>query len=185
MSDREHDGGEPSSAIPYVAPASLRALLRESTLPVLVSFDSPPLEAVMPDLGALASTFAGQLRVLRVNVVNAPELAEAFKVRSIPTLLLFKDGRPIDFVVGTVPTRFVAGTVGRVLGILPNEGGTWTRGQGCGLTRRNGQERSRGDRGDPARDWWIALGARRARSLRPRCLAGRRPVSSVGPCPQS
>jgi thioredoxin-like negative regulator of GroEL len=70
-----------------------------------------------PLLGQLAEAWAGRLRVVQVNVAAAPELAARFKVRAVPTLLIFKKGVPVEFIVGTVPSRFVLETVCKALGV--------------------------------------------------------------------
>jgi len=103
--------------IPSVTPASFDQIVVESPIPVLVSFQAPWSTVMVPLLDRLTETFAGQLRVVHVNVVDYPELAARFKIRAVPTLLIFKDGMPIEFIVGTVPTRFIFETVCKVLGV--------------------------------------------------------------------
>lgn len=106
-----------SERIPSVTPESFDEIVVESPIPVLVSFQAPWSKAMVPLLGRLAETFAGQLRVVHVNVVVYPELAARFKIRAVPTLLIFKGGLPIEFIVGTVPTRFIFETVCKALGV--------------------------------------------------------------------
>ena len=58
---------------------------------------------VSPALEALARQFANRIKLVKVNVDNAPGLSRRFDVQSIPTLLLFKDGEPKARLVGAKP----------------------------------------------------------------------------------
>ena len=100
-----------------VTPESFDKLVIESPIPVLVSFHTPWSEAMVPPYGRLAEAFAGHVRVVAVNIVTHPELAARYKIRVVPTLLVFKGGVPVEFIVGTVPNRFVLETVEKALGI--------------------------------------------------------------------
>jgi|SoiMetStandDraft_2_1073263.scaffolds.fasta_scaffold53534_1 thioredoxin 1 len=62
-----------------------------------------PCRAVAPVLEAVALEQAGQVVVGKVNVDEQPALAARFSIRSIPTLLFFKNGVPVDTVIGAVP----------------------------------------------------------------------------------
>jgi thioredoxin-like negative regulator of GroEL len=74
---------------------------------------------MVPLLGKLAAALAGRLRVMRVNISADPDVAARFKIRAVPTLLVFKNGVPVEFIVGTVPSRFVFETVCKALGGHP------------------------------------------------------------------
>jgi thioredoxin 1 len=90
-----------------------------SPIPVLVNFETPWSKRMIPLLGQLAESFIGRLRVVQANISADPELARRFKIRAVPTLLIFKKGIPIEFIVGTVPSRFVFETVCKALGVCP------------------------------------------------------------------
>ena len=62
-----------------------------------------PCRAIAPALEAVAREQAGSVVVGKVNVDEQPALAARFSVRSIPTLLFFKHGVPVDTVIGAVP----------------------------------------------------------------------------------
>jgi thioredoxin-like negative regulator of GroEL len=54
-----------------------------------------------------------------VNISANSELATRFKIRAVPTLLIFQQGVPVEFIVGTVPPRFIFETVCKALGVSP------------------------------------------------------------------
>jgi thioredoxin 1 len=61
-----------------------------------------PCKAIAPTVEAIANEQVGKVRVGKLDVEAFPDTAGQFGVRAIPTLLLFKDGKPIDQVVGAV-----------------------------------------------------------------------------------
>ncbi len=78
----------------------------KSTVPVLVDFWAEwcmPCKMIAPAIDQLASDFAGKLKVGKVNVDQENELAGQHNIVSIPTLLVFKDGKVIRQKVGAVP----------------------------------------------------------------------------------
>ncbi|HEX7123296.1 MAG TPA: thioredoxin, partial [Gemmatimonadaceae bacterium] len=62
-----------------------------------------PCRMLSPMVDQVADAFAGRAKVVKVNVDQAPHAAQQNGVRSIPTLVFYKDGRPVDSVVGAVP----------------------------------------------------------------------------------
>ena len=78
----------------------------KSSVPVLVDFWAQwcgPCTMIAPVIDQLAAELQGKLKVGKVNVDEAPDLAGQFNVMSIPTLLVFKDGKPVDQIVGAMP----------------------------------------------------------------------------------
>ena len=62
-----------------------------------------PCRAIAPILEQLATAYAGQMRIAKMDVDAHPKTPMRFNVRSIPSLLFFKDGKHVDTVVGLVP----------------------------------------------------------------------------------
>ncbi len=74
--------------------------------PVLVDFWADwcvPCKMIAPMVDDLAKEFDGKIKFTKVDVDADPEIAASYGIRSIPTLLIFKGGKPADQVVGAVP----------------------------------------------------------------------------------
>ncbi|EJF91114.1 thioredoxin [Bartonella tamiae] len=74
--------------------------------PVVVDFWAEwcgPCKMIAPSLDEISSELAGKVKIAKVNIDENPELATQFGVRSIPTLLLFKNGEVASNMVGAVP----------------------------------------------------------------------------------
>ena len=78
----------------------------QSTTPVLVDFWAEwcgPCLRIAPIVEAIAEEYAGRLKVGKLNVDENPDLASRYGVMSIPTLMLFRGGEPVEFIVGLQP----------------------------------------------------------------------------------
>jgi len=91
--------------------ANFQAEVLDSDKPVLVDFWATwcgPCRIIAPVIEELAADFEGKAVVGKVDVDHNPQVAMNFGIRSIPTLLFFKDGQVVDQLVGTAPKRVLA-----------------------------------------------------------------------------
>ncbi|MFE9926118.1 thioredoxin family protein [Streptomyces sp. NPDC005774] len=87
-------------------------------LPVLVEFTAdwcPPCRQMAPVLSALAAEQGGRLKVVQLNVDANPATTNAYKVLSMPTFMVFRDGEPLRSMVGTRPKRRLLEELGEVI----------------------------------------------------------------------
>ena len=85
---------------------TFKTTIAGATTPVLVDFWAPwcgPCKAIAPILEELAEEFAGQLRIAKVNIDDNAEIATEHGIRAIPTMLLFKNGKLVEQIVGMLP----------------------------------------------------------------------------------
>jgi thioredoxin 1 len=75
-----------------------------------------PLPMVGPILDEIAKEYEGKLTVAKVNIDENPMTPTQFAVRGIPTMILFKDGKPVDTKVGRRPRSEMKAWVDRSLG---------------------------------------------------------------------
>jgi len=90
--------------------AVFEKFVARTELPVLVDFWAEwcgPCKTVAPVVEELAREHAGKLKVVKLNIDHFPLAASAYHVQSIPTLMLFKDGQPIERMVGALPKQAI------------------------------------------------------------------------------
>ncbi|MBQ0995987.1 thioredoxin family protein [Streptomyces nigra] len=91
-----------------VTDADFAAEVIGAELPVLVEFTAdwcPPCRQMGPVLGALAAEEGERLKVVQLDVDTNPLTTNAYKVLSMPTFLVFRDGEPVKAMVGARPKR--------------------------------------------------------------------------------
>ena len=102
-----------------VTDATFAAEVEHSPVPVLLDLWAPwcaPCRMVAPVVDELAHELAGRVRVAKLNVDENPATAARFQVRSIPTLLIFKDGKEAERIVGVQPKAAIVQRLQRVAG---------------------------------------------------------------------
>lgn len=106
------------SAATQVTDASFKQDVLESEIPVLVDFWAPwcgPCRMVAPVVDEIALQYEGQVKVVKLNTDENPNVASQYGIRSIPTLMIFKGGQRVDMVVGAVPKTTLANTLEKYL----------------------------------------------------------------------
>ena len=94
-----------------VSSADFDTQVLQSDVPVLVDFWAVwcgPCRRVAPEVDAVAEQMNGQARVFKVNVDEEPDLSGRYGIQSIPALLIFKDGKVVDQIVGAHPRSVIA-----------------------------------------------------------------------------
>ncbi len=89
-----------------VSDSEFEAQVLKSSEPVLVDFWAEwcgPCKMIGPMIDELAQVYAGKLKVVKLNIDKNPTTARQFAVRSIPMLMLFKDGKVHASQLGAVP----------------------------------------------------------------------------------
>jgi thioredoxin 1 len=89
-----------------------------ASVPVLIDFTAvwcPPCRAIAPHVEAVAAKYGDRLRVAKCDSDGNPALSARFDVRSLPTLLLFKDGQVVGQIVGAVPRARIEALIERIL----------------------------------------------------------------------
>jgi thioredoxin 1 len=90
----------------------------KSEVPVLVDFWAEwcrPCLAIGPSVEEVAKEFEGRAKVYKVDVDSNSELASEYGVMSIPALLVFKEGKVVDQMIGAGPKQAIAGLLERAL----------------------------------------------------------------------
>ena len=127
-------GGVPQCAncgakLPWLVDADRDSFATETTasVPVVVDFWAPwcgPCRMVSPAIERLAAANAGHMKVVKLNVDEAPDIGARYGVQSIPTLLLLRDGSEVDRVVGAPPEPQLKAWLTRHLSTAPGTAGT-------------------------------------------------------------
>ena len=97
---------------------NFQELVLDSDAPVMVDFWADwcgPCKMIAPAVHDLAMEYDGKLKVGKLDVDASPKVAMQYGIRSIPALIFFKDGQPVDQVIGAVPKGALQKKVDAVL----------------------------------------------------------------------
>ena len=90
----------------------------KSSVPVLVDFWAEwcaPCRLIAPIVDELATEYAGKVKIGKLNVDQNPQISMNYGIRSIPTLLIFKDGQAVEQLIGAVPKNTIVEKLNSVI----------------------------------------------------------------------
>ncbi|CAN1239509.1 Thioredoxin M-type, chloroplastic, partial [Linum grandiflorum] len=107
-----------TTEVAAVTEKSWQSLVIESETPVLVEFWAPwcgPCRMIHPVIDELAKQYAGKLKCYKLNTDDSPSVATQYGIRSIPTVIIFKQGEKKDAVIGAVPKSTLTTSIEKFL----------------------------------------------------------------------
>ncbi|XVF39151.1 hypothetical protein PTKIN_Ptkin01aG0012900 [Pterospermum kingtungense] len=105
---------EAVDTVDVVTEADWEQLVVGSETPVLVEFWAPwcgPCRMIEPVIAELAKEYGGKIACYKINTDECPNIATRYGIRSIPTMLFFKNGEKKESVIGAVPKSTLAATI--------------------------------------------------------------------------
>ena len=87
---------------------------------IMVDFWAPwcaPCRMVSPTVEELAKEYQGRMKFMKLNTDENPDIASKYNIMGIPTLMLFKDGRSLDSIVGAVPKQQLKSKIDSLLAV--------------------------------------------------------------------
>ena len=90
----------------------------EAEIPVLVDFYADrcgPCRMIAPAVEQISNELAGKLKVCKMDVDSSGETASKYGISSIPHLIIFKDGQPLDRIIGAVPKETIMQKISAVI----------------------------------------------------------------------
>jgi thioredoxin 1 len=102
-----------------VTDESFPELVLKSNLPAVVDFWSTtcaPCQVMGGLLRELGPEYAERLRIFKLNVDDSPDTAEQYRIRGVPTLVMLRNGREVDRIVGLLPLNPLRGKLDKLVG---------------------------------------------------------------------
>ena len=102
-----------------ISDATFDAEVMKSNIPVVVDFWAPwcgPCKMIAPVLEEIARDYDGKLKVAKMDVDSNTQIASQYRIMSIPSLLIFKNGKLVDQVVGALPKAQLLNHLTKVIG---------------------------------------------------------------------
>jgi len=106
------------SAVCTVSDADFEKEVLQSSIPVLVDFWAPwcgPCRIIAPIVEEIAEELNGKVKVCKMNVDENPVTPGRYAIRAIPTLIIFKNGEPIEVIVGAVSKATILNAINKAL----------------------------------------------------------------------
>jgi thioredoxin 1 len=110
-------------AVGKVSDATFESEVLKATNPVVVDFWAEwcgPCRTLAPIIEAVARQHAGTVRFVKLNVDDSPAIAGRYGIRGIPTLILFRDGKEKERVIGVVTEEEISRTIEQHLNAMSN-----------------------------------------------------------------
>jgi thioredoxin 1 len=101
-----------------ITDANFESEVLQSDIPVLIDFWAPwcgPCRMVAPIVEEIAKEYGGKIKVGKVNTDNNQKVAAQYGIMSIPTLMLFKDGKEIERIIGAQPKEAITSKIDALL----------------------------------------------------------------------
>lgn len=120
------NGGVTAGAVIETTTASFRAdvIARSARNPVLVDFWAPwcePCKQLAPALEKVTRAAGGKISLVKMNIEQYPEIAGQLGIQSIPAVIAFQKGQPVDGFMGALPESQIKGFVERLVGPIGGE----------------------------------------------------------------
>ncbi len=115
---QNHQGEQQVSNATEITADNFEGEALQADIPVVVDFWAPwcgPCHMISPILESLAEKYAGKIKLGKVNLDEHPQLAAEYGIRSIPAVLIFKDGQVVERVIGVQPEEHLAALIDQVL----------------------------------------------------------------------